>query len=69
MQTKFTDVLESVESLPVDEKEMLVDIVRNRLIEERRAQIRSDIENSKRQYESGMCDELTADEIMNEVLS
>jgi len=37
MQSKFADVLEAVEELPIDEKEMLIDILQNRLIESRRA--------------------------------
>lgn len=69
MQPRFTDVLESVESLPVDEKEMLVDIVRKRMIEQRRVELRSEIESSRHEYESGICETRTADQIMDEVLS
>ena len=69
MQSKFVDVLESVEALPTLEREMLVEIVRNRIIEERRAQLRSDVEDSRQEYEKGMCREMTAEEIMDEVLS
>lgn len=69
MQIRFTDVLESVENLPAEEKEMLVDIVRHRIVEERRAQLRSEIEDSRSEFENGLCGTMTADEIMNEVLS
>lgn len=69
METRFTDVLESVENLPAEEKEMLVDILRNRMIEERRIQLRSEIEDSRSEFENGTCGTMTADEIMNEVLS
>lgn len=69
MQPKFVDVLESVEALPTSEREMLVEIVRNRIIEERRSQLRSDIDDSRREFEAGMCREMSPDEIMDEVLS
>ena len=69
MQTKFADVLESVENLPAEEKEMLVDIVRNRMVEERRVQLRAEIDSSRHEYESGEGKTVTADEVMDEVLS
>ena len=69
MEPRFTDVLESVESLGTDEKEMLIDIVRSRIVEERRAQLGSEIESSRREFQNGNCKTLTPDEIMNEVLS
>ena len=69
MQNRFTDVLESVESLQAEEKEMLMNILRSRMIEERRTHLRSEIEDARSEFEAGMFSEMTADEIMNEVLS
>ena len=68
MQPRFTDVLDSVESLSDDEKEMLVDIVRSRMIEHRRVELHSEIEKSRREFESGLCETMSADEIMEDVL-
>ena len=69
IQSKFSDVLESVESLRAEDKEMLIDIVRSRMVEERRARIRSEIEESRQEYAAGLCDTMAADRIMKEVLS
>jgi hypothetical protein len=69
MQSKFADVLEAVEELPIDEKEMLLDILQNRLIENRRKEIKAEIEESRREFNEGLCKPKTADEIMQEVLS
>lgn len=69
MQPKFIDVLETVEALPTDEKEMLLEIVSNRIGEERREQILHEIESSRTEFENGECEVKTADEIMEEVLS
>ena len=69
MQLTFADVLETGEDLPLDEKEVLVDILQNRLIEIRRNQLKKDIENAEREFEQGLCKPATVDEIMREVLS
>lgn len=69
MSSKFSDVLEAVEELPIDEKEMLVDILQNRLTENRRKQLQTDIKESRLDFDKGLCKPQTADEIMQEVLS
>jgi hypothetical protein len=69
VQLKFADILEAVEELPLNEKEVLVDVLQNRLIEMRRNQLEKDIENAEREFEQGLCKPATVDEIMREVLS
>ena len=69
MKTTFSDVLESVESLPMDEKEMLIDIIRKRMSEERRDEIMLDIEEAERDFREGRCKTATVDEIMQEILA
>lgn len=69
MQSKFADVLEAIEQLPIDEWEMLIDILQNRLIENRREILKSEIEQSKREFQAGVCKPMSADEVMREVLS
>lgn len=69
MQSKFADVLEAVDELPIDEKEMLVDILQNRMIEDRREVLKAEIEESRREFEKGLCKSSTAEEIMREALS
>ena len=69
MQSKFADVLEAVEELPIDEREMLLDILQKRLIEMQRMILKREIEESRREFEKGLCKPMTTDEIMREVLS
>lgn len=69
MQTTFAEVLESVEMLPVDEKEMLIDIVKKRIIEDRREEMRRAIEAANAEFDAGLCKPATVDEIMHEILS
>lgn len=69
MQSKFADVLEAIEELPLDEREMLIEISQHRLIENRRELLRAEIDEAKREFENGQCKPMAADEIMKEVLS
>lgn len=69
MEAKFSDVLEAVEELPTDEKVMLVDILQHRLIEERRKEIKANIDESRKAFDEGLLKPSTVDEIMGEILS
>ena len=69
MQMTFGEVLDSVESLPFDDKEMLIDIIKKRMAEERRDEMRRAIEEARAEYEAGLCKEATVDEIMAEIRS
>lgn len=69
MEAKFADVLDAVDSLPLDEKELLVDIMRHRLIDERRSEIKTNIEETREAFERGELKPATVDEIMGEILS
>lgn len=69
METRFVDVLESVEALSTIDKEMLVDIVRNRLLDARRSELRDDLDESLREFEKGICREMSIDDFMAEVNS
>ena len=69
MELTFADVLESIETLPNDEKEMLIDIISQRLKDERREEFRQAIETAQAEFEAGLCKPATVDEIMHEILS
>jgi len=68
MQTlDFNQVLDNVDSLSLDEQEMLIEIIRKRLIEARREQIAANIAQAKLDYESGNVFRGSVDEIMAEI--
>ncbi|MDQ3321443.1 MAG: hypothetical protein M3525_03140 [Acidobacteriota bacterium] len=69
MQSKFADVLEAVEELLTDDKEELIRILNNRLVENRRNQLKHEIESAEREFEQGLCKSLTVDEFVQEVSS
>jgi hypothetical protein len=51
--SRFQEVIETVEALPPDDQIMLVEIIRQRLIEYRRAELASDVAESRAAYQSG----------------
>jgi hypothetical protein len=53
METTFAEVLETIEKFTVDEKETLVDILQNRLREDKRRQIVKSVKESRRELRKG----------------
>ena len=51
--SNFQQVLEAVESLPLDDREILLDIVQKRLHQQRRAQIVQEIAEIRQEYAEG----------------
>jgi hypothetical protein len=49
----FEEVLEVVETLPLDDQELLVDLVRQRVADKRRAEIARNIAETRADYQVG----------------
>lgn len=63
----FNDVLETVESLPEEQRESLIEIVRNRLIEKRRDRLAQSVKKAKEEYAQGDVKHGTVDDLMREL--
>ncbi|PIQ44767.1 MAG: hypothetical protein COW04_11230 [Deltaproteobacteria bacterium CG12_big_fil_rev_8_21_14_0_65_43_10] len=63
----FNEALELIESLPEEQKESLIDIVKNRLIEERREKLAQSIKKAKKEYARGKVRKGTVDDLMREL--
>ena len=63
----FNDVLEIIESLPEEQRESLIEIVKNRLIEERRDRLAKSINEAKEEYARGNFRKGTLDDLMREI--
>lgn len=63
----FNEALEIIESLPEEQKESLIDIVKNRLIEERRERLAQSIKKAKKEYAHGKIRKGTIDDLMCEL--
>jgi len=63
----FNEALELIESLREEQKESLIDIVKNRLIEERREKLAQSIKKAKKEYARGKVRKGTVDDLMREL--
>jgi hypothetical protein len=64
VSSRFQEAIETVEALPPDDQTLLIEIVRRRLIELRRAELAEDIEEAHSAYELGAVRRGTAAELM-----
>jgi hypothetical protein len=63
----FQKALEIVESLPEEQRESLMDIVKRRLVEERRDRLAQSIKEAREEYKRGKIRRGTVDDLMNEL--
>ncbi|MBN1396383.1 MAG: hypothetical protein JW959_15265 [Pirellulales bacterium] len=67
--TAFSELLDAADKLSLDEQEALVEILRHRMAEYRRAELAKEIQDAEQEYKAGRCRPVTPDELMGEVLS
>lgn len=65
----YGQVLDSIEALPEDQQESLLDIVRKRLAERRRAELVLSVQEARKEFKSGKLRSATPAEIMRKVLA
>uniref|UniRef100_A0A7C4RU70 Addiction module protein n=1 Tax=Desulfatirhabdium butyrativorans TaxID=340467 RepID=A0A7C4RU70_9BACT len=63
----FDEVLELIESFPDEQSESLLEIVRKRLIEERREQLAQIIQEARGEYVRGEARQGMVDDLMREL--
>jgi hypothetical protein len=63
----FEEVLEVVETLPLDDQELLVDLVRQRVADKRRAEIARNIAETHAEYKAGTVKRGTAADLLAEL--
>ena len=64
----YGQVLDSIEALPEEQQESLVDIVRKRISERRRAALGKSVGAARKEFKSGKLRPATSAEIMRKVL-
>ena len=65
----FREVLETVDRLPLEEQEALIEILHRRVIERRREELAKDIQEAQKEFKAGHARPVTPDELMAEILS
>ena len=51
--SRFQDLIDTIEALPVDDQESLIEIISQRLIQRRRAELASEIAEARSAYQRG----------------
>ncbi|MDM8550615.1 hypothetical protein QUF72_11070 [Desulfobacterales bacterium HSG2] len=64
----FGEILEAADKLSLEEQETLVDILRRRVNENRRAGLLCDVQEARKEFREGRCKPATPEEIMKEIL-
>jgi hypothetical protein len=67
LPTSFQEVIEIVEGLPVDEQEMLIEIIRQRLLEIRRKLLVAEVAEAHQAYQSGDIRRGNTSDVMKEL--
>ena len=69
MTPQVSKLLEQALSLSVEEQETLVEILKSRLRERRRAELAQDVQAAQKEFAEGRCQPATPAELMKEILS
>jgi len=65
--SRFQDVIETVEALPPDDQALLVEIIRQRLIQYRRRELAAEIAEAREAYRCGEVHRGTVADLMEEL--
>lgn len=64
---RFQEVIETVEALPPDDQALLIEIIRQRLIQHRRAELAAEIAEARQAYQRGDVHHGTVADLMEEI--
>ena len=65
---RFQEVIETVEALPPDDQVLLIEIIRQRLIQYRRAELAAEIAEVRNAYQQGDVRRGTVADLMEEIV-
>ena len=64
----FQDLIEAVESMPLDDQSMLVELINKRIIEKRRAELVAEVQEARSEFERGKVKRGTFEDLMKDLL-
>lgn len=64
----FAELLEAADELPLDDQEILAEILHRRVIECRRGELAREALEARQECERGACRPVTVDDLMSEIL-
>ena len=66
---RFGDVLEGIETLSLEDQEILREILHRRIVERRREELAQDVQQARQEFQAGQCRPVTPEELLNEIES
>jgi hypothetical protein len=66
---QYREILEGAEGLSVEDQEALVEVLKNRLRDRRRAELAREVQAAQKDFAEGRCRPVTPAELMKEILS
>jgi hypothetical protein len=63
----FQDLVDAVESMPLDDQSMLVELINKRIIEKRRAELIAEIHEARSAFKSGEVKRGTFEDLMKDL--
>jgi hypothetical protein len=67
--SRFQEIIETIEALPPSDQELLVEIIRRRLLQGRRAELAADIVETRNAYRRGEVRRGTVADLMEELVA
>ena len=65
----FEEVLEDIETLSLEDQEILIEILHRRIVERRREEFAQDVQQARQEFQAGQCRPVTPEELLNEIES
>jgi hypothetical protein len=65
---RFGELLEMIDSLPLDERESLVQVVRQRMADDERSRMAASIRSARREHKGGKAKPVTSEALMREIM-
>ena len=64
----FADVLEAADQLPLDDQEMLADVLHRRVVAQRRKELAAEVREAREEYHKGEARPTSPEQLMTEIL-
>ena len=64
----FGEVLEGIETLSLEDQEILKEILHRRIVERRREELVQDVQQAWQEFQAGECRPVTPEELMKEIV-
>lgn len=65
--SSFQEIIEDIEALPPDDQELLIELIRQRLIQRRRTELVMEVAEARRAYRQGKVRRGTVADLMQEL--